>query len=520
MPVSFMNAFDANFYRAANTDLHSLSNAQALSHFQNCGLDEGREFSPFVNLNFYRSSNSDLIGFNNRQAFEHLQNYGVAEGRRFSPFVDLNFYRASNSDLAGFNNSQAFEHLQNYGVAEGRRFSQFFDINYYKSKNLDLVSAKLNQKQLLEHFELYGLGEGRRFSVAFDVSYYRSANSDLKSAGLNNQQLYEHFQLYGLGEGRPSSQEFNVSNYRAYNPDLVVAGLNNWQIYQHFVIYGQQEGRIGNKLNSNVIPSAKDSSSYIRAFGDNSYLKVTPTSIDSFNIQFDYRFDTNGFFKNPTRRANLEAAAKIWEDIIKNEFTDVPADTKVSVKDPQTNKFINFTLDYKIDDLVVFVGARNIGGSGGALAIGGPSSAYYIGSSLDTRYNSSDNFEPWTGSISFNTSKSWFFDATPNTSNDIPVISNDFLSVAVHELGHVLGIGTSKAFGSFIVGNSFYGPNAKALNGNNPIPLNSEMDHVQDDFLIGNVGSEAVMGPSLAAGKRKLPTPLDIALLADIGYQV
>lgn len=77
-----VNLFNSNFYRFANSDLASLSDAQALSHFQNYGLNEGRAFSPFVNLNFYRSSNADVAGFNNEQAFNHLQNSGVVEGRR------------------------------------------------------------------------------------------------------------------------------------------------------------------------------------------------------------------------------------------------------------------------------------------------------------------------------------------------------------------------------------------------------------------------------------------------------
>ena len=64
-----VNLFDANFYRAANPDLAGFSDAQALSHFQNYGLSEGRAFSPFVNLNFYRSSNADLACLNNQQAF-------------------------------------------------------------------------------------------------------------------------------------------------------------------------------------------------------------------------------------------------------------------------------------------------------------------------------------------------------------------------------------------------------------------------------------------------------------------
>jgi len=490
------NLFDANFYRAANADLANFNDAQALSHFQNYGLNEGRTFSPFVNLNFYRSSNSDLAGLNNQQAFAHLQNYGIAEGRRFSQFADLNFYCAANADLAVLNNEQIFEHLQNYGITEGRRFSQFLDINYYATHNPDLVAVGLKNKQLLEHFEINGLGEGRVFSFTFDVNYYRAAYSDLASADLNNKQLYEHFQLNGLGEGRASSQFFNVSFYHSNNLDL--ASLNNFQAYQHFIIYGQQERRLGNTLSNTT----------------------TPPSLGSFNIQFDYRFDTNGFFNSPSRRAVLEAAANVWEKIIKYDFTNVPIGTNLYVSNPQTNTSVNLVSDYEIDDLMVFVGARSIDGSRGSLAEGGPTATYYIGSSLDTRYNSSNNFEPWTGSISFDISESWFFDATPNTSNDIPVKSNDFLSVAVHELGHVLGIGASNAFDSFIFGDFFYGPKAKALNGNNLIPLDYGLGHVQDGFSIGGVGSEAVMDPSITAGIRKLPTLLDIALLADIGYQV
>jgi hypothetical protein len=42
------NLFNPNFYRAANSDLSSFSDAQALSHFQTYGLDEGRAFSPIV----------------------------------------------------------------------------------------------------------------------------------------------------------------------------------------------------------------------------------------------------------------------------------------------------------------------------------------------------------------------------------------------------------------------------------------------------------------------------------------
>lgn len=481
MPV---NLFDANFYRTANPDLAGLDDAQALSHFQTYGLNEGRAFSPFTDLNFYRSNNPDLASFNNQQLYEHLQNYGVAEGRRFSQFVDLNFYRASYSDLAGLNNSQALEHLKIYGLNEGRQFSQFFNINYYRANNPDLVAAGLNGSQLLEHFQIYGLSEGRQFSEPLDINYYRSVNFDLAAAGLNNQQLYDHFQLYGLGEGRASSPFFNVSYYLANNFDLRALSFNNFQAYDHFVLFGSQEERVARS--------------------------------SSFDIKFDYRFDTNGFFDGPNRyrRDFLEAAATIWEAILTDEFPDVPVGTTTpDVRNPQTGVSTNFTTDALIDDLVVFVGARDLGDSTGAE---GFVSGYYTN---EPRYTSS-NFEPWAGSIAFDTSPQYFSDTTPNTSSAISIENVDFISVAVHELGHILGIGTSPAFDSLVSNGFFNGSNAKALNSNNPIPLDLDLNHVTDNILIGGVESQALMESSFTSGIQKLPTALDIALLADIGYQL
>ena len=169
MSLNISNVFDANFYRAANSDLAGLNDAQALSHFQAYGLTEHRHFSPLVDLSFYRASYSDLANFTDSQLLDHLENHGVAEGRIFSPLFDLDYYRANNKDLASLNNEQLFNHLENYGVAEGREFSRIFNINYYKSHNSDLVAAKLNNTQLLDHFELHGLQEGRESYQGYDL---------------------------------------------------------------------------------------------------------------------------------------------------------------------------------------------------------------------------------------------------------------------------------------------------------------------------------------------------------------
>ncbi|MBD2771641.1 S8 family serine peptidase [Iningainema tapete] len=290
-----VNLFDANFYRAANLDLQGFNNAQALSHFQNTGLNEGRAFSPFVDLNFYRASNADLSGFSNRQAYEHLSNTGIREGRKFSPLIDLNYYQRHNGDLASFNNEELFEHLRRSGVLEGRRFSLLVDLNFYRSVNGDLTS--FNNYQALQHLQTSGLAEGRRFSpffnqdvyvaanldvakqgwnntqlfwhlvntgvtegrrfsVTFDVNYYRNTYPDLAQAGLNNTQLLEHFQDNGLiNEGRSSSESFNVKYYLNNYPDLKAAGLNYQQAQQHFEINGFRERRLGNPSGEISLPT-------------------------------------------------------------------------------------------------------------------------------------------------------------------------------------------------------------------------------------------------------------------------
>jgi hypothetical protein len=291
------NLFDANFYRAANADLARLDNNQITAHFFTYGLDEGRLFSPLVNLNLYRASNSDLSSFNNRQLYNHLSNHGVAEGRKFSPFFDSNYYRYRNGDLAQFNNEQLFWHAQNYGVAEGRRTSEFMDINFYKGVNGDLASLSnaqalahlivygvnegrrfsefvdlnvyraanpdltivgFDNNQLLNHLRSYGVNEGRRFSAAFDTNYYRGLYSDLRQAGLNNTQLFEHFQDFGVREGRVSSESFNVTYYLANNADLRQLSFTNQQALQHFEIFGLREGRLGAATNSISLVANRD----------------------------------------------------------------------------------------------------------------------------------------------------------------------------------------------------------------------------------------------------------------------
>ncbi len=286
--------FDANFYRAANSDLAKFSDQQALSHFQTNGLQEGRAFSPFLNLNFYRASNSDLAKLSNSQLLDHAQTFGVKEGRKLSPFVDLDFYLAKNADLSkafGGDREKALQHLQTFGLKEDRKFSQFVNVDYYLAVNGDVNKAtggdvtkglqhleiygikesrqfseyfdptfylnnnadvnavyKGDSAQALNHFETFGVNEGRRSSTVFDVGYYKQKYGDLSN--LSNKKAFDHFQVFGVNEARRGSKSFDVTSYVNKYSDLKAAKLTNEKAVDHYLVYGQNEGRLGHNTNA------------------------------------------------------------------------------------------------------------------------------------------------------------------------------------------------------------------------------------------------------------------------------
>lgn len=244
-------------------------------------------------------------------------------------------------------------------------------------------------------------------------------------------------------------------------------------------------------------------------------LSAAPSGVTNspFNIEFDYRFDTQGFFTSE-KRAVLESAAAIWETIIRDEFANTPVGTRVpSMDNPQTGNALSgdFVVDRAIDDVLIFVGARNLQGS--TLALAGPS-GYFVG---DRRAEGSD-FEPSIGTIAFDLDTDWFYDSTPATATDIPANRQDFLSTAAHEIAHVLGFGTSNAFDNLLSGLNFTGANARARNGGSAIPL-SNSAHILDGYQFGGSG-QTLMSPFADRGVREQPTVLDVAILDDIGYTV
>ena len=246
----------------------------------------------------------------------------------------------------------------------------------------------------------------------------------------------------------------------------------------------------------------------------------------TFNIKFDYRFDTEGFFNDPEKRRVLEQAAQIWSYYIQDEFTDLQIGEEIAPRiasaTPNGNGFSIttrseiITLTEPIDDLLIFVYSLDLPGVN-TLGTAISSARFIIGSDRDNRFNGSD-FEPWIGNIYFNSAQSFFFDSSFNT-DGLNNSNSDFLSVALHEIGHILGIGTADAYKDLVNNNQeFIGPNALAVNNGQPIPLEADF-HIEEGFSTPLI-PEVLLDPLRTVGTRVLPTPLELAILKDIGYQI
>lgn len=236
----------------------------------------------------------------------------------------------------------------------------------------------------------------------------------------------------------------------------------------------------------------------------------------AFRIVFDYRFDSSGFY-TPDVRVALESAAAIWQNIILDEFDDIAAGHHFEISNPETGEDVALELENPIDDLLIFVGSRD-SLDGNTLAMGGYQSG--SGASIFTKRTHFSDFEPYIGHIYFDRSENWFFDQTLDTDDDIPQDSNDFISVALHEIGHVLGIGTAPISDQLTDGGSHSGFNVQRLAENysdyDTIPVEQDGSHFEDGLL----DNTTLMDPSTTVGVRTVPSALDRAWLADIGYLI
>jgi hypothetical protein len=248
----------------------------------------------------------------------------------------------------------------------------------------------------------------------------------------------------------------------------------------------------------------------------------------SLTIEFNYDFDTGGFF-TAERRAVLESAAQA--------LTPWLNDSLLAITPGGVNSWTAFFFDpstggntslsgpaIPANTLRIYAGAHDLGGS--TLGIGGFGGFSASGTSsflntLSTRgqsgVSSSTDVAMWGGSIAFDSDSPWSFDGTPGGSEI------DFYSVALHELGHVFGLGTSASWANRVSGGNFTGPQVSTVAGGS-VPVNAGADHWASGQMsvVPQTGAsqEASMTPSISSGVRREFTLLDWAGMSDIGWQV
>ncbi|MGA9382576.1 MAG: hypothetical protein WBV73_27770 [Phormidium sp.] len=288
-----VNLFDPNYYRVFNPDLGAagvVSDAQLVEHFVNIGVNEGRLFSPFVNLDLYRAVNPDLgvAGItSNSQAFYHLQSYGIAEGRRFSMGFNAPFYQAVNPDLAaaGINNNEiAFEHFRAYGVNEGRLSAENFNVQYYLGVNADLQGAGLNFGQAFTHYVTTGYREGRpAVPGGSRPSFISTSSGQIGTIDITNGQ----FQQIGVG---PAFTDIALSN----NGQIFGITFNN--LYRIDPLTGASSA-IGSPGTSgfNALAFSADNRLYTAVSGSSNLYTIDPlTGSASFFANLGSNFSSAG----------------------------------------------------------------------------------------------------------------------------------------------------------------------------------------------------------------------------------
>lgn len=288
-------------------------------------------------------------------------------------------------------------------------------------------------------------------------------------------------------------------------------------------------------------------------------------------LVIDYSYDTSNFFSgNAAAKAALEAAATdigaaitsnlgaVTTDVYSstNGSTTAIFDWSLSFTNPSTGGVVTEnTFSAPANQITLYAGVRELSGS--TLGVGGPSGASVFlngsgfanqwvdavagaGSASDaamlrgggpvintlsgsstlsgTTANFNLGYGAILGSLSFDSDSVWHYDHT----TAVLAGANDFYSVALHEILHTIGVGTSETWNSLTSGTDWTGSNVIALMGTGVNLIDGGGAHIASGTmstrLSDGLAQEAVMDPTITVGTRKTLTELDLAFLRDLGF--
>ncbi len=253
-------------------------------------------------------------------------------------------------------------------------------------------------------------------------------------------------------------------------------------------------------------------------------------TVCGITIDIRYDLDDNGFFAaNPEAKDALEFAARAFEPFADNLLEIGPEENwNAAFFHPGTGTAGSSIANLAVpaDTIIVFAGARDLPlqqvgqGSPGF----GPTALVSRGQGTTTGILA-DDFGLWGGTIAFDTMfvggapRNWNFDVQSAPSPG----QIDFLSVAIHELAHVLGFGftLSNSFQNQVTSGFFQGVASTELYGG-PVPMTVDLLHWSNGVTSPPFVNEpdTAMNSTINFGVRKAFTPLDYAGLKDVGWEV
>ncbi len=275
------------------------------------------------------------------------------------------------------------------------------------------------------------------------------------------------------------------------------------------------------------------SSKHLKAAIFSSVLAFSGAS-QAITIEFDYSLDTSSFF-DAGKKAVLGQVASLFGSNLTDSLSAITSfgsnNASFIIDNPAVTGTQNLALTNQsiaADVVRIYLGATTLGTN--VLGEGGPggysgSGSFGFQSNLATRGElgttgtHATDFGPWGGTISFSSSTNWYVDN--NVASTESFTGFDFYSVAMHEVGHVLGMGIADSWKADTSTTFFVGANAESVKGS-PIALTTDLGHwaAGTTSFVNGLSQEAAMSPSIANGQRKYFTQLDWAGLADVGWQV